>query len=370
MELELPKIYKLEGEGETFITNKVKLTTTIFNSKGWNKPEHLSKRLDKYVLFMRNQAITDFHICMKKAKEEFLVYTQIKDLTRMADLKTKQEDFLKWLKEAKTLTRLGYIPNDCDASGVKKAFVKAVNDYKRAIEYHMGKQLWKDHRHAFREHKKYFCNQLTKPFAMSIVNFNNRMREYGELLRHLPPPSTRRCTHSSQARWDEVILTEGEIRRAIFDALPHDYQIHIKYNQVEDWQEMSDQEFLDVMVSFERLDQARRIQKETEEAQKKMLSAARFMRVDRKGKPVKVEKPAKRPHEKMSSETKHPSPKSKKFCQHCKENNRKWWTHNTEECYFKKARRENNAMEAVHSEIDELKGLIKGLQKKMDSDSE
>ena len=80
---------------------------------------------------------------------------------------------MDWLKEAKTLMKLGYAAKDYGISELRTAFANAINEYERAIEYHAGKQLWKDHREAFRLHKKYFCNQLTKPFTMSIVNFNN-----------------------------------------------------------------------------------------------------------------------------------------------------------------------------------------------------
>ena len=78
----------------------------------------------------------------------------------------------------------------------------------------------------------------------------------------------------------------------------------------------------------------------------------------------------KRPYAKMSGDTRQTSPKSRKFCQHCKDSDGKWWTHNTEECYFKKPRREANAIQAVHKEIDDLKGIIKSLRKKVDSDDD
>ena len=78
----------------------------------------------------------------------------------------------------------------------------------------------------------------------------------------------------------------------------------------------------------------------------------------------------KRPYAKMSGDTRQSSPNDRKFCQHCKDSDGKWWTHNTDECYFKKPRKEANAIEAVHKEIDDLKGLIKSLKKKVDSDDD
>ena len=62
-ELKLPKIQKLALEGETFIKNKVKLIDTIFTPKGWTGPNSLTKRLEKYAIFMTNKANTDFIIC-------------------------------------------------------------------------------------------------------------------------------------------------------------------------------------------------------------------------------------------------------------------------------------------------------------------
>ena len=372
LELTLPKITKLNGEGETFIRNKIKLITTIFEPKGWNKPEHISKRLDKYALFMTNQATTDFCICLRHARDELLSRITFKDPTRLIDLKTKQDEFLEWLKETRTLTRLGYANKDCDTVELKSAFTTAVNRYERAIEYHMGKQLWKKHQHAFRLHKKYFCNHLRKPFSMSIIDFTNRMKEYGELLRHLPAPSARRCTNSNGARWDEVSLTDREIRCAIYDALPPDYQIYLRSNTIQDWQESNDQEFLDALMNCKRIDQSKRLRREQEKERKKLISQ-RFIRredIRRPGRMPNKEGEKKRPYAKMSGNTRQSSPNNRKFCQHCKDSDGKWWTHNTDECYFKKPRKEVNAIEAVHKEIDDLKGLIKSLKKKVDSDDD
>ena len=39
-----------------------------------------------------------------------------------------------------------------------------------------GQKLLEDHMNTFYEHKKYFQNQITKPFGMLIVDFNDKMR--------------------------------------------------------------------------------------------------------------------------------------------------------------------------------------------------
>ena len=62
--------------------------------------------------------------------------------------------------------------------------------------------------------------------------------------------------------------------------------------------------------------------------------------------------------------------RTKKFCQHCKDSNGKYWTHNTEDCYFKKPARESNAIKALKKEFNKLKDVLKNLKKHKDSDSD
>ena len=45
MSLEIPKLPKLEHEGETFVQNNIKLINTIFEPKGWTTYESLPTRL-------------------------------------------------------------------------------------------------------------------------------------------------------------------------------------------------------------------------------------------------------------------------------------------------------------------------------------
>ena len=167
---------------------------------------------------------------------------------------------------------------------------------------------------------------------------------------------------STGARWEKVQILEEEICDAIYDALPQDYKTHINYNTNVDWQEMDDQEFLDIMMSYERLDNARRLKSEQEKERRDLLSK-RHRRFNH------TKSGRKRPTAKISSGTK-PSGKDKKFCQICKDNNGKYWTHDTADCFFKKPQREANTIETVHKEIDDLKDLIKDLKKKVDSDSD
>ena len=135
--------------------------------------------------------------------------------------------------------KLGYLNNEeenykDEDDEVTSAHNHALVHYKRAIMYHLGTKLWDDHRNAFRLHKKYYCNHLMKPFGMTIANFSNCMKEYGALLRHLPPPSSKNTTTLFGANWNKVEVTEREIQAAMYDALPKKYQDYISYNCKED----------------------------------------------------------------------------------------------------------------------------------------
>ena len=71
-ELKLPVITKLESEGETFVLNKIKLINTIFHPKGWLRADSLPKQLEKYAVFMTNQAKTDFMFYQQRVRNEFI----------------------------------------------------------------------------------------------------------------------------------------------------------------------------------------------------------------------------------------------------------------------------------------------------------
>ena len=158
-ELKLPMISKLELEGETFVLNKIKLINTIFHPKGWIKVDSLTKRLEKYAMFMENRAKSDFMICQRKARVEFIEFYefQAKDATQVTSLKTQQDEFLTWMKETKTLKKLAYITSlTADQNDLDLAYEEAIIDYENAIMFFCGQKLWKDHRNSFREHKKYY----------------------------------------------------------------------------------------------------------------------------------------------------------------------------------------------------------------------
>ena len=55
---------KLELQGKKFVLNKIKLINTIFHPKGWTKVDSLPKWLEKYAMFMKNRAKSDFMMCL------------------------------------------------------------------------------------------------------------------------------------------------------------------------------------------------------------------------------------------------------------------------------------------------------------------
>ena len=82
-------ISKLEQEGETFVLNKIKLMHTIFHPKGWTKADSLIPRLEKYSMFMENRTKSDFMICQRKARGEFVNFFKFpaKDSAKVKTLK-------------------------------------------------------------------------------------------------------------------------------------------------------------------------------------------------------------------------------------------------------------------------------------------
>ena len=76
------------------------------------------------------------------------------------------------------------------------------------------------------------------------------MREYGALLRHLPPLSSKIVTKSCDAKWEAVEITNKEIQAAVYNALLEDYKTHITYQCKADWQDMDENEFLNVMLAY------------------------------------------------------------------------------------------------------------------------
>ena len=76
-------------------------------------------------------------------------------------LKTQQDEFLVWMKEPKTLKKLVYVTSiTANQDELDLAYEEAAMDYEKAIMFFCGKKLWRDHRNTFREHKKYYFNQI------------------------------------------------------------------------------------------------------------------------------------------------------------------------------------------------------------------
>ena len=85
------------------------------------------------------------------------------------------------------------------------------------------------------------------------------MIEYGALLCHLPPLSTKKDTRSFNADWDAVEVTKKEIQAAIYDALPEDYKTHINCQCEANWQDMEENNFLNAMLAYEYYDNPQKL---------------------------------------------------------------------------------------------------------------
>ena len=369
--LEIPMITKLEREGETFVLNKIKLTNTIFHPKGWTKADSLIPRLEKYSMFMENRAKSDFMVCQRKARGEFVDFFEFtaRDSAKVTTLKTQQEAFITWLEEPKTLMKLKYINSlTADPEVIAAGFESSVRDYENSIMYFCGQKLWKDHRNTFREHKKYFFNKIAKPFTMCIVDYNDRMREYGDTLRFLQPPSRKGSKKSADADWAALeMISEEDIRTATYDALPQEYKTHIEGQYDTDFRDMDEIEFLEAMLSYEAIDKGRLAQREADKQKKKETSKKSSKK--RTSETDDADPPKRRGYQEYKGVGRHG--KQKKFCKNCKESGGKYWTHDTEHCFVKdraEARtKESNAMDAMQKQLTDMTGVIQALKSKLSS---
>ena len=64
---------------------------------------------------------------------------------------------------------------------------------------------------------------------MSIIDFSDCMRKYGDTLSFLQPSSRKGSKRSTDADWEALTrVTQEDICTATFDTLPSKYQTHIK----------------------------------------------------------------------------------------------------------------------------------------------
>ena len=131
------------------------------------------------------------------------------------------------------------------------------------------------------------------------------------------------------------------------------YQDYINYNCKEDWQDMSDHDFLQAMMSHKFHDNTLQFKRSQQEKKRKREEAAKKSASLKDPDPV-VNKRSKH----LPTKTALESPKNcgtarvSRFCQYCKDNNRKYCTHNTEECFLKKPAKESNAIKALQKEFN------------------
>ena len=206
---------------------------------------------------------------------------------------------------------------------------------------------------------------------MSIVDFNNRMREYGDTLQFLQPSSRKGSKRSTDTDQEAITrVTEEDIRTATFDALPSEYRTHIEGQFEVDFRDIGEIDFLDAMLSYETIDTARRAKTNKEKEKQKELSSKKNIskkRGDNVEDPRKTKCPCKNDNYRGRNI---PGNRIKKFCQHCEDNGEKYWTHNTDECFVGKSKKEANKMEDLQKEVNEMRNLVKDLKKKISSDSD
>ena len=165
-------------------------------------------------------------------------------------------------------------------------------------------------------------------------------------------------------------ITEEEIWTATYDALALDYRCHIESQYELDFMDMEETDFVDAMLSYELIDNTQRTKQIQKEKRRKELAPKRSS--NPKEGDSENQRRNKCPHARASAggSIGQPSARVKKFCQHCKDNNGKYWTHDTVDCYLKRPHKEANALETVQKELDQMKSLIKSLKKRLGSDSD
>ena len=109
---------------------------------------------------------------------------------------------------------------------------------------------------------------------------------------------------------------------------------------------MDEIDFLDSILSYKRIDTARRAKINKEKERKKELSLKK--NISKKGNNVEDLRKTKRLCKNNNYRGGHtPGNRVKKFCQYCKDNGGKYWIHNTDEYFVKdgKSKKEANKME-------------------------
>ena len=144
------------------------------------------------------------------------------------------------------------------------------------------------------------------------------------------------------ADWGKLNIQPNEIREAVYDALPGDYQNYL--TQVSgDWQTMPESEFVEHIQTFKQLDRNEQFKiswgKLKRKKQNAREQAAKAETLSESSWSKKARWPDHKPKWgscKSNTPAKHAGPRPKKFCQHYKDSGRQFWTHNTDDCYFKK----------------------------------
>ena len=375
----IPYMDKLELEAETWISNIITLNNAIFERKGWTGADHLMQRFQKYQRFLRKRALIDFMSCQTQARKEILDsynWDEDEEDERDSPINTIREkdmkEFLSWLELDSTLQGMGYLLDSDENTDetYEEAKEQCFQDFEQYVYWYMGQKLFKGHRSTYTDHKKYFMNFLSKPYDESIVDFNNKMREYATSFAYLQPPSRKNCSNAADALWEKrKLLEEEEIREAIFDALPKSYRDYINTTYDQDYQSMEEIEFLEAMTAYEVIDDGIKKEKSAARARQKEANKQEAKKRDTE------RKAAKRSDSSSKRDNRNQSKRPKRHCSHCEKAGRdKYWTHNTEDCGFLKResageakKKESNTLEELLAATKAQAAEISKLKKKLSS---
>ena len=112
-------------------------------------------------------------------------------------------------------------------------------DFEKELWFELGKFMWRKHRSIYQYHMKYVCNDILKPFRVSILHNTEHVREMHDLSKYLPTPPMKGESYE-EANWKFLgqYFTVSEIRVATKQRLPSSIQDELDDHQ-EDYRSLS-----------------------------------------------------------------------------------------------------------------------------------
>ena len=139
--------------------------------------------------------------------------------------------------------------------------------------------MWRKHRNVYRDHLKYICNDIVRPFHVGILRYDERVQHMHDLVKHLPPPLINGNVYEAVIwKFRNSEFSVDDIRVAIKDGLPSSMQDEFEDNQ-EEYCSLAHEDWCKLLSKIEIKDNSK---KEATQI-KKIDSAKAAYHFDRKG---------------------------------------------------------------------------------------